>query len=76
MDYYNELLIELSVVQNMEEGEVCSRFNTDSKEEYIQLLLEEIEHYSPSEQDEDNDESEEERFLTQLCVSQGISRYC
>lgn len=76
MEYYNELLTELQIVQSMEEDEVCKRFNADSKDEYIEILLEEIEHYSPSPVDDEYDEIEEERILTSLCVSQGISRYC
>lgn len=73
MNEYETLLMEYNTCMGMTDEEVCKAFNADSKEEYLEVLLEELERYQVEEKEENEDE---EMFLTQLCVSQGISRFC
>lgn len=71
MTILESLYEELKEVQSMTDNEVMKRYNTDSKEEIIQLIKEDIivekskESYNDSGMDYDA-----------LCYSQGISRYC
>ena len=73
MNEYETLIIEYNIAMSLAEEDVCNRFNSDSKEEYLQALSEEIKRFE-CEDDEESDD--EEVFLTQLCISQGISRFC
>lgn len=73
MNEYETLLMEYNTCVGMTDEEVCKMFNADSKEEYLEVLLEELERYQVEEKEENEDE---EMFLTSLCVSQGISRFC
>lgn len=73
-----ELEDELSRVEEMSEDEVCSLYNTDSKEEILNLIKQDIEMMKEKELlmlYEDLDyELQKER--DELCRSQGISRFC
>lgn len=80
-----ELYAELECVEQMTEAQVMAAYNADSKDEIIELILEDIEsarreaHRNPSDEhrdhdDEGDDHLEEER--TALCISQGLARYC
>ena len=40
-----ELYAELKMVDSMSESDVCQRFNTDTKAEYIEILKDEIQFY-------------------------------
>lgn len=74
-----ELRDELFRVEQMSEREVCEAYNADSKKEVIHMIQEEInllesEEFSVSDMDYTDEELEEER--TNLCISQGLSRFC
>ena len=62
---------ELKEVQSMTNEEVMNRYNTDSKEEIIQIIKEDIIIEKDKESDEDHGMD-----YDALCYSQGISRYC
>ena len=76
----DELYKELDIVQSMSEDAVCMRFNVDSKQEYIDMLNEDIHRLEDAMDDmscdDDYDDYELERERTALCISQGISRFC
>ena len=76
----DELYKELDIVQSMSEDAVCMRFNVDSKQEYIDMLNEDIDRLEDAMDDmsvdDDYDDYELERERTALCNSQGISRFC
>ena len=76
----DELYKELDIVQSMSEDAVCMRFNVDSKQEYIDMLNEDIDRLEDAIDDmsggDDYDDYELERERTALCISQGISRFC
>ena len=65
------LQAELKEVQVMTDSEVMQRYNSDSKEEIIQLIKEDI---IIEESAEINNDSGMD--YDSLCYSQGISRYC
>lgn len=82
----NALYIELDEVERMTEAEVMTAYNADSKDEIIELIRQEIEslcktsrqnytneHHAP---DCDRTDEELEQERTDLCCSQGLSRYC
>lgn len=62
---------ELKEVHSMKNEEVMNRYNTDSKEEIIQLIKEDI----IIEKDKESDEDQGMDYDA-LCYSQGLSRYC
>ena len=76
----DELYKELDIVQSMSEDAVYMRFNVDSKQEYIDMLNEDIDRLEDAMDDmsvdDDYDDYELERERTALCISQGISRFC
>lgn len=78
MNDINELREELIRVECMSEEEVCDAYNVDEKQEAIDMINEEINSLEYEELsapcDYTDEELEQER--TQLCVSQGISRFC
>ena len=80
MTELDELYKELDIVQSMSEDAVCMRFNVDSKQEYIDMLNEDIDRLEDAMDDmsgdDDYDDYELERERTTLCISQGISRFC
>ena len=64
----DELYTELHVVQNMHEETVCKRFNADSKEEYIEVLKDEIqalENYQGEDYDSDYDVWDDHGFASE-----------
>lgn len=78
MNELDRLYDELKTVQSMSEDAVCMLYNVDFKQEYINLLNEEIDKLEDalSEVFEQDDDREIERERTALCLSQGISRFC
>ena len=77
----DELQEELDIALQTDEQTVCVEHNVDCKEDYIEVLKDELScvlrQISEEEQDMYYDtecELEEERL--QLCLSQGLSRYC
>lgn len=71
MTKLESLYEELKEVQSMTNNEVMKRYNTDSKEEIIQLIKEDI--IIEKSKESDNDSGMD---YDALCYSQGISRYC
>lgn len=71
MTKLESLYEELKEVQSMTNNEVMKRYNTDSKEEIIQLIKEDI--IVEKSKESDNDYGMD---YNSLCYSQGISRYC
>ena len=71
MTKLESLYEELKEVQSMTNNEVMKRYNTDSKEEIIQLIKEDIVIEKSKESDNDSGMD-----YDALCYSQGISRYC
>ena len=71
MTKLESLYEELKEVQSMTNNEVMNRYNTDSKEEIIQLIKEDI--IVEKSKESDNDSGMD---YDALCYSQGISRYC
>ena len=65
------LQAELKEVQVMTDSEVMQRYNSDSKEEIIQLIKEDIIIEESAELNNDSGMD-----YDSLCYSQGISRYC
>lgn len=65
------LQAELKEVQEMTDLEVMQNYNSDSKEEIIQLIKEDIIIEESAELNNDSGMDYDE-----LCYSQGISRYC
>ena len=65
------LQAELKEVQVMTDSEVMQRYNSDSKEEIIQLIKEDIIIEESAELNNDYGMD-----YDSLCYSQGISRYC
>lgn len=64
----DELYTELRVVQNMHEETVCKRFNVDSKEEYIEILKDEIqalENYQGEDYESDYDVFDDHGFANE-----------
>lgn len=81
MSELDRLYDELRNAQSMSEDAVCLTFNVDSKQEYIEILNEEIDRLEDEindvfQSEDDDDSIEVERERTSLCISQGISRYC
>ena len=62
---------ELEEVEIMTDSEVMQRYNSDSKEEIIQLIKEDIIIEESAELNNDSGMD-----YDSLCYSQGISRYC
>ena len=62
---------ELKEVQEMTDLEVMQNYNSDSKEEIIQLIKEDIIIEESAELNNDSGMD-----YDSLCYSQGISRYC
>ena len=62
---------EIKEVQVMTDSEVMQRYNSDSKEEIIQLIKEDIIIEESAELNNDSGMD-----YDALCYSQGISRYC
>ena len=65
------LQAELKEVQEMTDLEVMQNYNSDSKEEIIQLIKEDIIIEESAELNNDSGMD-----YDALCYSQGISRYC
>lgn len=76
MTELDELYKELDIVQSMSEDAVCMMFNADSKQEYIDLLNEEIDRLEDALDETYGDDDLDEHERTMLCISQGISRFC
>ena len=65
---------ELKEVQSMTNEEVMNRYNTDSKEEIIELIKQDIIIAKSKEEEILNKDTGMD--YDSLCYSQGISRYC
>lgn len=76
MDDLEELKSELEAILRMPEAEVCERYNVDYKQEIIEVVQDEIKVLESHEESFDYTEEELERERTNLCLSQGIGRYC
>lgn len=72
-----QLEAELEEVRSCE-LEYLPQYGYSSKEEIIQLIQEDIRELESGLSDNESDYTDEELELerTQLCISQGISRYC
>lgn len=72
MGKLEELYEELESVKNMTDLEVMENYNSDSKQEIIQSIKEDIIIEKSSEYNNDDDDSMD---YDGLCYSQGLSRY-
>lgn len=71
MGKLEELYKELEIVKNMTDLEVMKNYNSDSKQEIIQSIKEDIIIEKSSEYNNDDDGMD----YDSLCYSQGLSRY-
>lgn len=71
-----DLRDELIRVESMSEEEVCAAYNADSKYEILNLIKEDISFAEAEEFSENCSDRELEEEKTNLCISQGISRFC
>lgn len=74
----DNLYIERDAINRMSNSQVVEQYNCDYKKEMLNLIQEEIDSLEKKLNDERFDYTDEELEYerTQLCYSQGISRYC
>ena len=75
MNELDNLYRELEEVSSTTPELVCEKYNADSKGEILALINAEINSIESDEEDYEQGE-EIERERTDLCLSQGISRFC
>lgn len=71
-----DLRDELIKVESMSEEEVRAAYNADSKDEILKMIHEDINAAEAEEFSENCSDRELEEEKTNLCISQGISRFC
>lgn len=70
----DKLYRDLEVAHNTDEQTICRAFNADSKQEYIKILVGEIDNYESALEEYDIPDDEGMDYEA-LCRIQGIARY-